>query len=134
MSVMPSVDDFQRNSLGDRGEKIAASYLKKRGYKIIDRNFRCKLGEIDIVAYDGKTLVFVEVRTKRSTQFGSPECSVSFKKQKKLISLANFYIKKHRLFDRHARFDVVGITIDRKNRCNVNLVQNAFSDINTPYY
>ncbi len=132
--TMPAGGGSTRIRLGARGEDVAVSYLKKNGYKIVERNFRCVLGEIDIVAYDGKTLVFVEVRTRKSRQFGSPISSVSYRKQKKLISLANFYIKKHRLFDKPARFDVVGITLGEKDNCTVELVKNAFSDFTSQGY
>ncbi len=117
-----------RANLGARGEDIAVSYLKKLGYEIVERNFRCKLGEIDIVAYDGKTLVFIEVRTRRSKHFGSPISSVSYQKQKKLITLARFYLKKYCLFDRSARFDVVGITINSRGEHEIELIRNAFSE------
>lgn len=117
-----------KSSLGARGEELAVSYLENLGYKIVERNFRCKIGEIDIVAFDGDTLVFVEVRTKHSERFGNPVSSVTYQKQRKLVSLANFYIKKHRLYDRSARFDVIGIVLDSEGKSEFNLVQNAFEE------
>jgi len=119
---------LSRTGLGATGEELAISYLKKLGYRIVERNFRCKLGEIDVVAYDGNTLVFVEVRTKKSRHFGSPVSSVSYQKQRKLISLAKFYIKKHKLFNKSARFDVVGVRFDSDGSYRINLIQNAFEE------
>ena len=119
---------LSRTGLGATGEELAISYLKKLGYRIVERNFRCKLGEIDVVAYDGNTLVFVEVRTKKSSHFGSPVSSVSYQKQRKLISLAKFYIKKHKLFNRSARFDVVGVRFGSDGSFRINLIQNAFEE------
>ena len=125
---MTTLKGSRRDDLGKKGEELAVSHLKSLGYKIVERNFRCRLGEIDIIAYHGKTLVFVEVRTRKSCQFGSPLSSVAYRKQKKLITLAKFYMKKHRLFDRVARFDVVGITLDKTGNASIELVQNAFEE------
>ncbi len=125
---MTTLKDSRRDDLGKKGEELAVSHLKSLGYKIVERNFRCRLGEIDIIAYHGKTLVFVEVRTRKSCQFGSPLSSVTYRKQKKLITLAKFYMKKHRLFERVARFDVVGIILDKTGNVSIELVQNAFEE------
>ncbi len=125
---MTTLKGSRRDDLGKKGEELAVSHLKSLGYKIVERNFRCRLGEIDIIAYHGKTLVFVEVRTRKSCQFGSPLSSVTYRKQKKLITLAKFYMKKHRLFERVARFDVVGIILDKTGNVSIELVQNAFEE------
>ncbi len=125
---MTTLKGLRRDDLGKKGEELAVSHLESLGYKIVERNFRCRLGEIDIIAYHGKTLVFVEVRTRKSCQFGSPLSSVTYRKQKKLITLAKFYMKKHRLFERVARFDVVGIILDKTGNVSIELVQNAFEE------
>ncbi len=125
---MTTLKGSRRDDLGKKGEELAVSHLESLGYKIVERNFRCRLGEIDIIAYHGKTLVFVEVRTRKSCQFGSPLSSVTYRKQKKLITLAKFYMKKHRLFERVARFDVVGIILDKTGNVSIELVQNAFEE------
>src|SRR4051812_28242317 len=84
----------QRDALGDRGENMAAKYLRNQGYKIICRNFRCDLGEIDIVARDGQTLVFVEVKT-RAYDDPTPEEQVNATKQHQITKAAKFYLGRY---------------------------------------
>ena len=98
----------QRDTLGDRGENVAAKYLRNLGYTIILRNFRCDLGEIDIVARDGKTLVFVEVKT-RAYDDPTPEEQVNPVKQHQLTKAAKFYLGRYGTPQPPARFDVVAI-------------------------
>ena len=100
--------DPQRDALGDRGENMAARYLRNQGYKIIVRNFRCTLGEIDIVARDGRTLVFVEVKT-RTYDDPTPEEQVNTFKRHQLSKAAKFYLSRYGLPQPPARFDVVAI-------------------------
>ena len=95
--------------LGDEGEKRAAKYLRRQGYRILARRYRTPLGEIDLIARDGDCLVFVEVKTRRSTAQGMPHEAVDFHKQKQLTRLALAYLKRHRQLDTKARFDVVSI-------------------------
>lgn len=102
-----------RHALGRRGEDRALEYLRGLGYHIVERNFRCKLGEIDIVARDGSTLVFVEVRTRRSARFGSALDSVGRTKQLRIARLAAAYATMRRPRFESCRFDVIGITRDR---------------------
>jgi putative endonuclease len=97
-----------RDALGDRGENVAARYLRNRGYKIIIRNFRCDLGEIDIVARDGKTLVFVEVKT-RAYEDPAPEDQVNEAKQHQLTKVAKLYLSRYGIPQPPSRFDVVAI-------------------------
>jgi len=97
-----------RDALGDRGENVAARYLRNRGYKIIVRNFRCDLGEIDIVARDGKTLVFVEVKT-RAYEDPAPEDQVNQAKQHQLTKVAKLYLSRYGIPQPPSRFDVVAI-------------------------
>ena len=100
-----------RRQLGDAGEDLAAKALKKQGYKILERNYLTPLGEIDLIARQGKTLVIIEVKTRKSLRFGSPQEAVSAAKQAKLRRLADYYLKEKRLTGAPVRFDVVGILV-----------------------
>ena len=97
-------------SLGNRGEALAERFLKKQRYKILARGSRNKLGELDLVALDGQTIVFVEVKTRKSTDKGHPADAVDERKQVKLTRLALSFLKRHRLLDHSSRFDVIAIT------------------------
>jgi putative endonuclease len=119
---------LKRKEVGARGEKLAADYLKKRGYKIIQRNFRCREGEIDIIAQKGECLVFVEVRTKKNTAFGTPEESVTLSKREKLISLANAYLQAYDKPPQSWRIDVVAVELGPNNRVSrLEHIENAVS-------
>lgn len=96
--------------LGARGEAAAAKFLKRKGYVIVARSHRGKMGEIDIVAVDDRTVVFIEVKTRRSHDAGHPADAVGRDKQRRLTRLALAYLKKHHLLENPARFDVVAIT------------------------
>ena len=120
--------DTKKITIGKEGEKIAAAYLKKNGYRIIEINFRCSIGEIDIVAKEKDDLVFVEVKTRKSIELGYPEQAVGIRKQKKMSQLALWYLQKRKIADTNARFDVVAVTlIPEKNE--VRLIKNAFDFI-----
>jgi len=94
--------------LGQKGEGLAVGFLKKKGYKIITQNYKTHIGEIDIIALDGETLVFVEVKTRESTEYGQPFEAVNIRKRKKIKDVALLYLK--RLKDiPPCRFDVVSI-------------------------
>ena len=115
-----------RKHLGAFGEQVATEYLKKRGYEILQLNYRCSVGEIDIVARDGDSLVFVEVRTRSSRQFGTPEESVTPAKQAKLIELAESYLQEHQISNQTWRIDVVAVEVDRRNKISrIELIENA---------
>lgn len=114
-----------RIELGKQGEKLAVDFLKKRRYKIVEKNFRCKFGEIDIIALEGKTLVFVEVKTRSSHEFGCPQAGVTPRKKAQMAKVAFFYLQENRLFDRDARFDVVAIYVDQGKK-RIELIRNAF--------
>lgn len=117
---------MDRKALGMWGEKIAGKYLQKNGYKIIETNFRCRQGEIDIIAIDREYLVFVEVRTRRGIEYGSPEESVTLAKKKKLISLAFAYLQNHSNLPSSWRFDVIAIEADQAGKIiRLELIQNA---------
>jgi putative endonuclease len=115
----------KRISVGKCGENIAIDFLKKNGYRILENNFRCRFGEIDIIAMEGKNISFVEVKTRTDNRFGSPKSAVDFRKQRKLSKMALLYLTQKRLIDYPARFDVVSIRkIDRQT--DIELVKNAF--------
>ncbi|MFA5180345.1 MAG: YraN family protein [Syntrophales bacterium] len=118
----------ERISTGRLGEEIAAEYLAGVGYEILERNFRCPLGEIDIVARDRETLVFVEVRSRRTDNYGSPLESVGFAKQKKISIVAEYYLNRHGLLPAKARFDVVAVKLLPLGP-EVELIQDAFDMI-----
>ena len=109
------IDQFWRfarqaqRPLGAQGEALAARYLQRQGYRINERGVRNGRGEIDLVARQGQTLVFVEVKTRRSLRAGNPVLAVDENKQRRLARLALDYCQQHRLLDCPARFDVVGI-------------------------
>ncbi len=119
-----------RKELGAKGEEIAVRYLKNRGYRIVERNYRIRLGEIDIIAEQGDDLVFIEVKTRSDTLFGSPFESVTKQKQKQLSKVALEYINKQNCHNRPARFDVVGIQFQESSNkiqdAAIELLQNAF--------
>ena len=112
-----------RSNLGQRGEALAAKELKRRGYQILERRWRCRFGEIDIVARDGDT---VEVKTRtRNDHFRSVD-AVDAKKHRKLIQLAKAYVRAHLEGDVTVRFDVVGITKAPQKRPKIEHIRNAF--------
>ena len=98
-----------RKTIGLRGEHEAARYLRQRGYTIIARRERILRGDIDIVALDNRTVVFVEVRSKTSTEHGHPAETIDIRKKQRICTLANAYIKQHRLEDYSFRLDVVTV-------------------------
>lgn len=120
---------YRNKEVGKRGEKLALSFLKKRGYRILDRNFRCKIGEIDIVAEEGGQIVFVEVKTRRNFSFGLPEETLNYFKRKRLTRLALFYLSNHHLQKKPCRFDVVAILFKKEKPRNIHLIKNAFEAI-----
>jgi putative endonuclease len=97
-------------TLGQRGEAAAAHYLRRQGYKIVARGDRQPIGELDLVAVDGRTVVFVEVKTRSSQQAGDPSEAVDAEKQRRLTRTALSFLKRHGLLDNSARFDVIAVT------------------------
>ncbi|HEY0752480.1 MAG TPA: YraN family protein [Ktedonobacteraceae bacterium] len=98
-----------RQNLGRLGERLAASKLEKCGYQILERNFRCRAGEIDLVAKESLDLVFVEVKTRRGTAYGLPEEAINSRKSRKLQEVACFYLDLHNVPDCSWRIDVVAV-------------------------
>jgi putative endonuclease len=118
---------FGPKTLGQRGEAAAARYLKRLGYKIVGRGTHIRRGEIDIIAVDGRTIVFVEVKTRDSSIAGEPHEAVDLEKQKRLTRLALVYLKRHGLLDYPARFDVVSILWPKhRRRPEIQHIKNAF--------
>jgi putative endonuclease len=112
---------------GAEGEERAVRALKKSRYKIVKRNFRTPAGEIDIVARDGKCLVFVEVRTRSSVEFGLPQETILARKRKRLCNAARWYMQKNRIEDGECRFDVVAVTlVEEKSSPQVEVIKDAF--------
>jgi putative endonuclease len=99
----------QRQQLGADGERAAERCLRAHGYTIVERNYRCGLGEVDLIALDGSTVVFVEVKTRRRPAAGSPFDAVDVRKQRQIVRTAEHYVVTRRLDDRDVRFDVVGV-------------------------
>jgi putative endonuclease len=99
-----------RQVLGKEGEKAAEQYLRKKGYRVVERNYRCSVGEVDLIVLDRRVVVFVEVKTRTDNRFGTPLEAVELRKQRKIIQAAQFFLNQKRLYEREARFDVVGIS------------------------
>jgi len=112
--------------LGKTGEHIASDFLQKQGYRILERNYKTRIGEIDIIARDRKTLCFVEVKARRSLIFGDPAEAVTKEKQIKLSHMAQVYLKHKQIPHPLARFDVVSIVMGRQQDHNISLIKNAF--------
>jgi putative endonuclease len=126
MTVPRSPDSYKRR-LGQRGEEIAAGYLREQGYTILARNWRCPAGEVDIVAREGETLAFVEVRTRRrGSRLGTPEESVTPRKQARMVEVAQTYLQEAGLGDVAWRIDVVAIEVGRRGEVTrLNLIRYA---------
>jgi putative endonuclease len=118
--------ESQKQILGKEGERIAESYLlKEKGYRLVERNYRCPAGEVDLIALDRRVIVFVEVKTRSDDRFGTPLEAVHLRKQRKMIKAALFFLSQRRLHHREARFDVVGISFSGREPL-VEHIQNAF--------
>jgi putative endonuclease len=115
-----------RVELGRRGEELAARELVRRGYEIVDRNWHCPAGEVDIVARHMGAWVFVEVRTRRGAVFGTPEESVTDAKQARMIAVAEHYLIEHDLVDVDWRLDLAAVVLDQGGRLTrLDVLENA---------
>ncbi len=112
--------------LGATGEDLAAAHLKKQGFAILDRNFTCAAGELDLVARKGPLIVFAEVKTRRSERFGAPQAAVTPKKQKRIIKLANIYLKQKKLGHLQPRYDVIAVRWNDDGRPEIDHISAAF--------
>ena len=116
---------------GEYTENLACRYLEEKGFKLIEKNFNCKVGEIDLIMQDNDSLVFVEVRYRKSNNFGSGAESITSSKQSKLIKTASLYLQRHAKLNKcSARFDVVSITgfieTEDLSKINIDWIENAF--------
>jgi len=117
---------MKRRDVGVLGEKIAANYLKKQGYRVHETNFRCREGEIDIIAEKDDCLVFVEVRSRTSNSFGSPAESITPAKVERLIVLGQIYIESHTNLPSSSRIDVVTVELTAGNKVSrIETIENA---------
>ena len=117
---------MNRRELGIHGEKIAQDFLEQNGYKIIETNYRCSEGEIDIIAQTGDILVFVEVRTKSSRKFGTPEESITPVKMKRLNAVAAHYGQHRENLPLSQRIDVLAIQMEKSGKLSrIELIENA---------
>lgn len=112
--------------LGDFGEGLACEYLATLGYRVLERNFSCRAGELDIIALQGDTVVFIEVKTRSSEKYGLPSEAVSSAKQTKIVRTALYYLQRNRLLDYMCRFDVIEIIVDEENNHQIKLIKDAF--------
>ena len=115
--------------IGRQGEDIAVEWLTSHSYTVIARNYRRPFGEVDIIARQGECLVFVEVKTRSSGQYGSPFDAVTVKKQQQLSRIANDYLARNRLLDTLCRFDVVSVVLEKNQAPMVEVIVNAFESI-----
>lgn len=118
-----------RQGLGRTGERLAAEELTRRGYRIVERNYRCIYGEIDLVAEDGEDLVFVEVKTRRGSAYGLPEEAINGRKRQKLVQVATCYLDVHACADRPWRIDAVAVQMSQQGRLQeIRVYQHAVSE------
>src|SRR5262245_14615314 len=116
---------FERRTLGGDGERAAERFLRKRGYTIVERNYRCRVGEVDLIALHRGAVVFIEVKTLRRAPFAVSQDAVGVRKQRQIARVAEHYLNAQRLYDRDVRFDVVGVC-SQGNDFVCDLLQDAF--------
>jgi putative endonuclease len=114
-----------KQSVGQAGEELARDFLARQGYEIIDKNFRTRFGEIDIVAKEGDIFVFVEVKARRGISFGLPEEAVTFRKQNKIVRMGLWYLREKHLEDVSWRIDVISIIMPVGREPKIKLIKNA---------
>jgi putative endonuclease len=115
----------QRQAVGRRGEEAAVRFLHEQGYRVVERNYRCRFGEIDLIARDGETLAFIEVKTRRSQAFGPPALAVTIEKQRHLVKASQIYLAERGKAHELCRFDVVTIEMDAQT-LQIEIIKNAF--------
>lgn len=125
--VEKSSRHFTKKQLGNWGEEKAGCFLKDNGYRILGKNLRTRLGEVDILAEENGTVVFIEVKTRVSDRFGCGEESVSLSKQRRMVKLALQIIKSRKLINRDFRFDVLSVYRDKDKEWSMRLIKNAFN-------
>ena len=121
---------MKRRETGALGERTACDFIGKNGYEIIETNYRCRDGEVDIIAKQKETLVFIEVRTKKSLKFGSPEESITQIKKERLRAVAEHYRQNHENLSPEWRIDVVAIQMDSSGKVSrIEIIENAVEDV-----
>lgn len=115
---------YERHILGKTGEEIARQYLIKNGYRLLVSNFRCRQGEIDIIAVDKNEIVFIEVKTRKNANYGCPVDAVNKRKQKHILNASKYYIYINNLENRDIRFDV--IEVYKKDKFYINHIKNIY--------
>ena len=115
-----------RSRPGEAGEELACSHLRAEGFEIVERNFRCRSGELDVVARDGDVTVFVEVKQRRDASYGEGYEAVTFGKRRRLVRAARLYAASHHLEDQPMRFDVVSVDVDAQGDVKVRHDRGAF--------
>lgn len=124
--MLPKGKDIARKKLGCDGEACAVDFLRQRGLRIIEQNFRCRFGEIDIIALDKKSVRFIEVKTRRSYDYGSGSEAVGRFKQQKIVKTALFYLAGKGWSERDFRFDVISILLTDASSPQIEYLQSAF--------
>lgn len=119
--IKPDFNSTNQRQAGSAYESLAADYLKGKGYQILEKNYFCKIGEVDIIARLENTIVFVEVKYRKSRGHGNPLEAVNQAKMRKICRVADFYIMSHKLSEVSARFDVIGILGEE-----ISHIENAF--------
>lgn len=117
--------DHSKQVLGKEGERVAERYLQNKGYVLVERNYRCHGGELDLIVLDRRVVVFVEVKTRKGRGFGSPFDAIEARKQRRMIRAAQFFLSQKGLHQRDARFDVVGVSWPGREPI-VEHIENAF--------
>ena len=125
MKISPNPKPF-RYSLGERGENIAAALVRQNGFKILQKNYKCKIGEIDLIAEKAERIHFIEVKTRSGSEFGSPAEAVDRKKQEKLFKLAAWYLKEKKLKEPLLSFDIIAVTWKKREAPEARWIMNAF--------
>ena len=119
--------DHQRPpTIGQRGEAAARRYVRHLGWRLVDANTRTRFSELDIVAVDGRTIVFIEVKTRHSDDPDAPLAAVDSRKQQRIVNAALAYLKKHQLLEQSVRFDVIGVSWPNHSEPNIRHIRDAF--------
>ena len=132
MKLTPHPGPF-RLSLGEQGEMAACRFLKTRGYEILEKNYKCKLGEIDVIARRQGRLAFVEIKTRTSARFGTPQEAVDLRKQEKIFKVAQWYLKEKKILRSPIAFDIVAILWGEGQTPEIRLLADAFEKESKSY-
>jgi putative endonuclease len=120
---------MKRKETGNLGEKLARDFLIQKGYRILESNYRCSFGEIDIIASQGNCLVFVEVRTRSSLSFGTPEESITSRKKLHFVRTAEHYLQNHKIRNSSWRIDMVAVELDAGKKIKrIEIIENALEE------